>query len=103
MPCSSSARSRRRSYCWPSRGSPTKRYALASAAGPMKSGSTSIDRQSDTHAPHWMHALAAAEDERVEQRIRPEAVAAVDGDARDLAGRVQARNRRRAVDVGLDA
>src|SRR3712207_6853102 len=23
----------------------------------MKSGSTSIDRQEDTHAPHWMHAI----------------------------------------------
>jgi hypothetical protein len=23
----------------------------------MKSGSTSIDRQSETHAPHWMHAI----------------------------------------------
>src|SRR3954454_15552442 len=23
----------------------------------MKSGSTSIDRQSDTHAPHWMQAI----------------------------------------------
>ena len=23
----------------------------------MKSGSTSIERQSDTHAPHWMHAI----------------------------------------------
>src|SRR5215213_8250055 len=45
------------SACWPSRGSPTKRYALASAAGPTKSGSTSIDRQSDTQAPHWMHAI----------------------------------------------
>ena len=30
---------------------------LASAAGPMKPGSTSIARQSDTHAPHWMHAI----------------------------------------------
>src|SRR3954469_9171223 len=57
MPCGSSARSFRRSYCWPSRGSPTKRYALASAAGPTNSGSTSIDRQSDTQAPHWMQAI----------------------------------------------
>src|SRR3954462_684475 len=23
----------------------------------MNSGSTSIDRQSETHAPHWMHAI----------------------------------------------
>src|SRR4051794_29631626 len=57
MPCGSSARSFRRSNCWPSRGSPTKRYALASAAGPMNRGSTSIDRQSETQAPHWMHAI----------------------------------------------
>ena len=30
---------------------------MASAAGPTNSGSTSIDRQSDTHAPHWMQAI----------------------------------------------
>ena len=42
---------------WASRGSPTKRYAFASAAGPMNSGSTSSDRQSDTHAPQWMQAI----------------------------------------------
>src|SRR5215208_5267049 len=57
MPAGSSARSFKRSACWPSRGSPTKRYAFASAAGPMNSGSTSIDRQSETQAPHWMHAI----------------------------------------------
>ena len=57
MPCGSSERSFSRSSCCASRGSPTKRYALASAAGPMKSGSTSIDRQSETQAPHWMHAI----------------------------------------------
>src|SRR3954468_15503723 len=57
MPAGSSARSLRRSNCCASRGSPTKRYAFASAAGPMNSGSTSVDRQSETHAPHWMHAI----------------------------------------------
>jgi hypothetical protein len=30
---------------------------LGERAGPMNSGSTSMDRQSDTHAPHWMHAM----------------------------------------------
>src|SRR6185437_2533848 len=34
-----------------------KRYALARAAGPMKSGSASIERQEETQAPHWMHAI----------------------------------------------
>src|SRR4051794_20423003 len=34
-----------------------KRYALASAAGPMKSGSASIERQAETQAPHWMQAI----------------------------------------------
>ena len=57
MPCGSLARSCRRSVVWPSRGSPTKRYALASAAGPMKSGSASIERQALTQAPHWMQAI----------------------------------------------
>ena len=42
---------------WESRGSPTKRYALASAAGPMNPGSASIDRQDETQAPHWMQAI----------------------------------------------
>src|SRR4029450_4275521 len=37
-----------------SRGSPTKRYAFASAAGPMKSGAASIERHEETQAPHWM-------------------------------------------------
>ena len=46
---------------------------------------------------------AAAEDQRVEQRVRAEAVAAVDRDAGDLAGGVEAGDRRLAVDVGLDA
>ena len=46
---------------------------------------------------------AAAEDQRVEQRVGAEAVAAVDRDAGDLAGGVEARDRRRAVDVGLHA
>ena len=30
---------------------------MASAAGPTNSGSISIERQSDTQAPHWMHAI----------------------------------------------
>ena len=46
---------------------------------------------------------AAAEDQRVEQRVRAQAVAAVDRHAGDLAGGVQARDLRQAVDVGLDA
>ena len=46
---------------------------------------------------------AAAEDQRVQQRVGAEAVAAVDRDAGDLAGGVEARDRRLAVDVGLDA
>ena len=46
---------------------------------------------------------AAAEDQRVEQRVGAEAVAAVDRDAGDLARGVEALDRRRAVDVGLDA
>ncbi len=46
---------------------------------------------------------AAAEDQRVQQRVGPEPVAAVDGDAGDLAGRVEAGDRRLAVHVGLDA
>src|SRR5215217_5077333 len=57
MPCGSSAKSRRRSSVAPSRGSPTKRYDLARAAGPTNSGSTSSDRQAPTQAPHWMHAI----------------------------------------------
>src|SRR3954452_19207363 len=44
-----------------------------------------------------------AEDERVEQRVRAEAVAAVDRHARDLAGGVEAGDRGAPVDVGLDA
>src|SRR5215207_2837138 len=46
---------------------------------------------------------AAAEDQRVEQRVRAQAVAAVHGDAGHLAGGVEARDRGLAVDVGLDA
>ena len=30
---------------------------MASAAGPMKSGSASIDRHEETQAPHWMQAI----------------------------------------------
>ena len=48
-------------------------------------------------------ARAPAEDQRVEQRVGAEAVAAVDRDAGHLAGGVEAGDRRRAVDVGLDA
>src|SRR5205085_7680464 len=39
------------------RGSPKKRYAVASAAGPMNSVSTSSDRHAELHAPQWMHAI----------------------------------------------
>ena len=49
-----------------------------------------------------MLARAPAEDQRVKQAVGAEAVAAVDRDARDLAGGVQPRDRRLAVDVGLD-
>ena len=38
----------------PSRTSPTNRYAFASAAGPRKSGSDSIELHSDTQQPHMM-------------------------------------------------
>ena len=48
-------------------------------------------------------ARAAPEDERVEQRVGAEAVAAVHRDARRLARGVQVRDGRLAVDVGLDA
>ena len=46
---------------------------------------------------------AAAEDQRVEQRVGAEPVAAVDRDAGGLAGRVEAGDVGAAVDVGLDA
>src|SRR6185295_9204146 len=46
---------------------------------------------------------AAAEDQRVEQRVGAEAVAAVDRDAGGLAGGVEAGDVGAAVDVGLDA
>ncbi len=47
---------------------------------------------------------AAAEDERVQQRVGAQPVAAVDGDAGDLAGRVEALDAGHlAVHVGLDA
>ncbi len=45
---------------------------------------------------------ALAEDQRVEQRVGAEPVAAVDGDAGGLAGRVEAGDVGAAVDVGLD-
>src|SRR3954452_7881486 len=48
-------------------------------------------------------ARARAEDQRVEQRVRAEAVATVDRHAGHLAGGVQAGDRRPAVHVGLDA
>ena len=38
----------------PSRGSPTKRIPFASAAGPRKSGSDSIELHSDTQQPQLM-------------------------------------------------
>src|SRR4051794_6393161 len=46
---------------------------------------------------------AAAEDQRVQQRVGAEPVAAVHRHAGHLAGRVEAGDRRLAVDVGLDA
>jgi len=46
---------------------------------------------------------AAPEDKRVQQRVGAEAIAAVNGDAGDLAGRVEPLDRRPPVDVGLDA
>ena len=57
MPCGSSARSLSRDSASPSRGSPTKRYAFASAAGPTNSGSTSSERQAETQTPQWMQAI----------------------------------------------
>src|SRR6185437_3742170 len=47
-------------------------------------------------------ARASAEDQRVEQGVRAEAVAAVDRDAGHLTGGIEAGDRRGAVDVGLD-
>jgi hypothetical protein len=46
---------------------------------------------------------AAPEDQRVEQRVGAEPVAAVDGDAGDLSGGVEAGDRGTALDVGLHA
>ena len=46
---------------------------------------------------------AAPEDQRVEQGVGAEAVAAVNRDTGALAGGVEAGDRRGAVDVGLDA
>src|SRR4051794_25375640 len=46
---------------------------------------------------------AAAEDQRVEQRVGAQQVAAVDRDAGHLAGRVEAGDRRLAPHAGLDA
>ncbi len=57
----------------------------------------------DGRAVGGVFAGAAAEDQRVEQRVGAEAVAAVDRDAGDLARGVEALDRRAAVDVGLHA
>ena len=46
---------------------------------------------------------AGAEHEQLGQRIRTEAVGAVDADAGDFPGRVQPRQRRRPIDVGMHA
>src|SRR4029077_16391320 len=45
---------------------------------------------------------AAAEDQRVEQRVGTQPVAAVDRDARRLAGRVEAGDVGAPVDIGLN-
>ena len=55
------------------------------------------------HGVGGVGARAAAEHERVEQRVGAQAVAAVHGDAGALAGGVEAGDRRLAVDVGLHA
>ena len=55
------------------------------------------------HRLRGVLAGAAPEDERVEQRVRAEPVAAVHRDAGALAGGVEAGDRRLAVDVGLHA
>src|ERR1035441_8486740 len=47
-------------------------------------------------------ARTPTEDQRVEQRVGAQPVAAMDRDAGDFAGRIQPGNRRLAVDVGLD-
>ena len=46
---------------------------------------------------------APAEDERVEQGVRADPIRAVHADAGGLAGGVEPRDWRQAVDVGLDA
>src|SRR5207249_1370194 len=48
-----------------------------------------------------VHTGAAAEDQRVEQRVRAQAVAAVNRHAGDLTGCIEARDVGKAVDVGL--
>ena len=53
MPCSPFSFSRRATF-WPSRGSPTKRIAFASACGPMNCGSDSIALHSETQQPQLM-------------------------------------------------
>ncbi len=53
IPCSLLYESSRSTVVW-SRGSPTNRIPLASAAGPRNSGSDSIELHSETQQPHWM-------------------------------------------------
>ncbi len=65
----------------------------------MREGSRALD---PLGAGGGVGAGAAAEDQRVEQRVGAEPVAAVDGDAGGLAGRVEAGDVGAAVDVGLD-
>jgi hypothetical protein len=50
-----------------------------------------------------VRAGALAEGDRLHQRVPSEAVGAVNGDAGHLAGRVQPRQRRQPVEVGVDA
>ena len=52
-PCSPFSASSRSSLC-PSRGSPTNRIAFASACGPVKCGSDSIELHSETQQPQLM-------------------------------------------------
>ena len=53
IPCSCEYDWSRSTFAW-SRGSPTKRIPFASAAGPRKSGSASIELHSETQQPHMM-------------------------------------------------
>ena len=79
---------------------------ISSAICRSSSASTAADGGFKHHvacALRRVRAGAAAEHERVEQRVRAQAVAAVDRDAGALARRVQARDLGLAVDVGLHA